>query len=386
MQLVRVVQAKPGMVVGRAVMDSTGRVLLQEGVVLTDAYIKALHMKGYVRLYIKDPEDMVDVGIEEDVSPAVRAKAFQALQSSYESIDKEITLVKTRSAANIEDAINSDSIKVLMSPQGPLSQIHDVISQILEDVLNRTTLAGLTSIKSADSHVYDHSIDVCAVAIMIGRVIGLDASRIRQLATGALLHDIGAVFLEPNLESRRRIILHTKLGYELLRKAENADIMAPHVAYEHHEHQDGSGLPRGLRGSNTIQRDRAVTGPVPTLIGEITAVANLYDNLLTGTERYDPRPPDEVIRTLRRVAGKILNRSVVLAFLRVVPIYPQGAEVMIRTGEYRGYTALVLRVNPAVLDKPVLVTTRNDRNERVEPVEIDLNKTEGVEIRCKESL
>lgn len=383
MRLIRMASAKPGMVVGRALMEDTGRVLLQEGVVLSEAYIKALRMKGYVRLYVKDPDDALDVVLEEDVSPAVRARAFQTLHNAYASIENEVGRLRTETAKEIKDAMDTDAVSALMSEKGPLSHVHEVVAQILEEVLTRSTLAGLTSIKSADTQIFDHSIDVCAVAIMIGRTVGLDSARLRQLATGSLLHDIGAIFLEPHVQGQLRIIHHTKLGYELLKKSENADIMAPHVAYEHHEHQDGSGLPRGLRGSNSIKRDRSMPPPVPTLIGEIAAVANIYDNLLSGSEKYEPRTPDEALKTIRRAAGRMFNRSVVMAFLRVVPVYPQGTEVLVRTGDYRGFTGVVAKVNPAVLDKPLIILTLDPNGKRITPEELDLHKAEDVEIRCK---
>ncbi len=383
MQLVPIDKIKPGQLVARAVMDTTGRVLLHEGVALTEEYIQALREKGYMRLYVKEPDEAVDVTIEEDVSPAVRARAFQTLREVYTSIEKEVNQLRAESSKDITHAFESESIKALLSDKGPLANILEVVSQILEEVLSRSTLAGLTSIKSADTQMYDHAIDVCALCIMIGSVVGLDYARLRQLATGALLHDIGKIFLEPHVQGRSQIIQHTKLGFELLKSSESADIMAPHVAYEHHEHQDGSGLPRGLRGSNTLKRNRNMPPPIPTLIGEIAAVGNVYDNLLTGSDKRVPMSPDKALRVIRGGAGKTFNKEVVMAFLRVVPVYPQGIQVIVRSGRYRGYWGIVVKVNPIALDQPIVFLTHNNHNMRIRPEEIDLSKATDIEIRPK---
>lgn len=383
MRLVSATELKAGWIVGRAVLDATGRVLLQEGVVLSDPYIEALRAKGYTQLYIRDPEDLVEVDIEENVSPAVRIMAFQTLRDTYVAIEKEVTTLRVQSQKQIVEAFSSENVKVLLSEKGFLTSIISIASSILEEVLSRGILAGLTSIKSADTLAYDHGIDTCAVAIMIGSVAGLDNVRLRQLAVGALLHDIGKIFIEPTVQGKARIMQHTKLGYELLKNTENPDLMSPFVAYEHHEHQDGSGLPRGLRGSNTLKRDRRLPPPVPTIVGEIAAVANMYDNLLSGSDRHEPMTPDKTIKVIRDAAGKIFNKEVVAAFVRVVPVYPQGTEVIICDGKYRNFVALVSRVNRSALDRPVITLTRDNHGQRIAPEEIDLNRVRDIEIRSK---
>ena len=364
-------------------MDPAGRVLLQEGVALNEAYIEALRAKGYTRLYVRDPGDLVEIAIEEDVSPAVRVVAYQTLRDAYTSIEKEVTLLRAHLSKDIVEVFDAESVRVLLSDKGHLSSILSIVNQILEEVLSHATLAGLTSIKSADTEAYDHSIDVCVISIMIGAATGLDNVRLRQLAAGSLLHDIGKIFLEPHVQGKARIIQHTKLGFELLKNAENSDIMAPYVAYEHHEHQDGSGLPRGLRGSNSLKRNRNLPPPIPTVVGEIAAVANIYDNLLSGSDRHEPMPPDAAVKVIRDAAGVIFNKEVVAAFLRVVPIYPQGTEVVVRTGKYRNFVGVVSKVNPAALDRPVIILTHDNHGKRIPPEEIDLTNAPDIEVRGK---
>ncbi len=367
----------------RTLFDTNGRTLLQVNVSLSEAYIKALRAKGFKRIYVKEPGDEVDVLVDEDVSPIVRSAAFEALSETFDSVENEVRRLQGKSVEDFGKAFSSDSIKALMSDKGPLARVMEAASQILGEVLNQSTLAGLTSLKNAGTQTYDHSIDVCAVSIMIGIVTGMNSTRLRQLATGALLHDIGKVFLPPEIKGKNAVIQHTKLGFELLKNSPDPDIMAPRVAYEHHEHQDGSGFPRGLKGSNTIKRDRNQTTPIPTLIGEITAVANIYDNLLSGTQNRDPLPTDQAILALRKGAGTVLNKEVVTAFLRVVPVYPQGSQIAIRSGEYKGFRGLVVKINQTVLDRPSVALTHDLGGKKIKPVSIDLNKEPDIEIRSR---
>lgn len=383
MRVVSVDKLKPGWIVGRPVVDSAGAVLLHRDVHLTPDYIQGLKDKGFTRIYIKDPQAAVDIAPDEDLSPVLRSKAMQAMHSVYESIEKELPSARTQSFQDMADACSSETMRALMSAKGPLANIDQLVSSILEEVLTRSTLSGLTSIKSASEPLHAHSLDVCVVSVMIARTCGLEGVRLRQLATGCLLHDIGKVFVDPTLDPVMQVRQHTLLGYELLRNSDNPDILAPHVALEHHEHQDGSGEPRGLLGSNTIERNRDLPLPIPTLIGEIAAVANAYDHLLSGSGQSDPKPPDQALTTLKEHAGSWFNKGILQHFFRVVPVYPVGTEALVLTDPYRNFTAVVTDINPTQLDRPIITVIYDPSNRPISPIQIDLKAKPEVLIRCR---
>lgn len=381
MRIVPVDKLKPGQQIGRVLMDETGRVLLNKGVRLTESYIAILRGKCYRQVCIQDAhEGDIEVECEEDLSPALRSFALHTIRTAFQDIEKELDVLRDASLDDVAKVCSSDHIQALMGTTGPLASVHEVVSQILNEVMTRSTLAGLTSIKGQDARLFDHSIDVCVVAIMIGHTVHLRGAHLNELATGCLLHDIGMLFVRRGLDERQRIRHHTKLGYELLRSSPNPDLMAPHVAYEHHEHQDGTGLPRGLKSTNTLRRERGGGTPVPALIGEIAAVANVYDNLLSGDEHRPPMAPDEALAEMGRQAGTILNREVVSSFRRVVPVYPRGTQVVLRGEPYNNFLGIVSRVDPDHLDRPAVILVRDGRRKRITPTEIQTGALPKVQL------
>ena len=64
--------------------------------------------------------------------------------------------------------------------------------------------------------------------------------------------------------------LHPQSGFELMRGAPGLSLLSAHVAYQHHEREDGSGYPRGLNGDQ-IQ-----------LYAKIVMVADSYDAMTSG--------------------------------------------------------------------------------------------------------
>ena len=381
MRIVDINTLRPGVVLGKALLDEKGQILLHTGVTLTETYIKALKAKGYQQLYISDAEAPVDIEPEEDISPATRSRAFQVLNKTFEAIGSEVGRVKTLSLNEVQKALEDDRLSTILSSKGPLGDVCTAVTQILDEVMTRPVLAGLTSIRSSDTQLYNHCIDVTVVAIMIARALGLPNHQVRQLAMGCMLHDIGMIFIEQHLSEKDRIRHHTLLGYELLKRSREQEILAPHVAFEHHERQDGSGLPRGLVGSNKIERNRAGKTPVPTLIGEIAAVANTYDALLSGSPSTQPLTPDKALLVIRNAAGTILNEEIVKSFLRVVPVFPLGMEIMVTDGKYKQYTGTVSAINSSHLDRPVIVLYRDAKRTVINPIEVNMVKEEDIQVR-----
>jgi HD-GYP domain-containing protein (c-di-GMP phosphodiesterase class II) len=301
------------------------------------------------------------------------------------AIEQTLGDLRRQSFSDVRKACASDEMRRLLGDGALLQGVSEAIDTILNEVLSHRTLAGLASIRSADTRLFEHGIDVCVTAIMLGRAVNIPERRLKPLAVGALLHDIGHVFLDPHGDNdpARRVRQHTLLGYELLKHGDNPDILAPHVALEHHEHQDGTGEPRGVYGSNKIERDRSKPPPIPTLLGEVVAVANTYDILASGLWGQAPLPPDQALAAVAGLGGTHLNKTITAAFLRTIPVYPKGVEVVVRSGEYRNFSGVVADVRPEQLDRPVVVLTRNSGNDPMPPVELDLSDAPEATIRVK---
>jgi HD-GYP domain-containing protein (c-di-GMP phosphodiesterase class II) len=187
--------------------------------------------------------------------------------------------------------------------------------------------------------------------------------------------------LTPDDQSKVRA--HPQLGYEMLRKLRPNEVLANHAAFQHHERQDGTGYPRGLHGNNRVHRggvDRSAAGRI-VLDAEVAAVADIYDAL--GSDRpYRPAlPPDQVVRTMRRLAGGHLNREIVAQLIALLPVYPLGAEVVVMTGRYRHYRGIIARIHRDDPDHPTVRLLANAERLRIPAVELDLRAVDEV-IAC----
>ncbi len=381
MQLVRVENLKPGLRVARPLLDTNGSPLLRTGVILSLEYIHSIRHQGFTHVFVQDPRTPMDVMFEDDLSSELRMKAVGAVKELFHGFAGELGVSGLASFHDMMEACHSEHARQLTSKSGVLKGLEDIIESISTELAHKKVLNGLSSIKSHDNQLYLHSVNVCVIAIMLGRIIDLPMNKLKPLAYGALLHDVGKVFVRPELDHFTRVRYHTMLGFELLKASPDAELLAPYAALEHHERQDGAGLPRGLIGSNTIGRNRNNPPPVPTLIGEITALANAFDNMLSGPH---PVATETVIQIVSNHAGTRFNKELVAAFRRVVPLFPVGTEVVVVSREQQGFVGIVTGVHEDDINRPEIALYMDNAGRLLDaPVEMDLRDFPDVVIRAR---
>ncbi len=149
-----------------------------------------------------------------------------------------------------------------------------------------------------------HSVNVADYAVEIGRGLGLDGLDLVRLRLSGLLHDVGKVGLDPDMErDSPEFESHSEHGerYALLSAGPEVGAAIRH----HHERWDGTGYPDGLEGED-----------IP-LTARILAVADAWDRWSTGPAS-DQLPIDEIVERLREESGAWFDHSVVEAALELL--------------------------------------------------------------------
>ena len=156
-----------------------------------------------------------------------------------------------------------------------------------------------------------HSQRVVQTALGLARFLGMKEEELDQIQRGALLHDIGkmgipdSILLKPGPltpEEWQVMRLHPVYAANLL---SIITFLQPalDIPYEHHEHWDGSGYPRGLRGEEIH------------LSARIFAVVDVWDALSHDRPYRGAWPAEKVLGYLRELSGKQFDPRVVSAFM-----------------------------------------------------------------------
>ena len=366
------------MKIGKSIYDGDGTLLLGRGMILTDIFIQKLNERGISRIYIHD-DTTEDIVPEENISDIVRGATIRHLRELFESLEDLRQEMRDQSSAAVVDAIKSEQFQNTFRNHPTFQTIQNDAVKIVDELLSGEVTLGLNSIKSYDNYTFQHSIDVTIVSIMIGRKIGLPQKRLRELGIGCLLHDMGKVFVPLDIinkpgkltpEEFEKMTIHTTIGYELVKGVASIGILPPHIAFQHHEKQDGSGYPRGLRGNNRITFSDE--SGIIHLYGSISAVADVYDALSSDRPYRKALASEKVIETMYGMCGNHLNLHILRNFFSITPVYPVGSTVRIINGEYLNHMGVVVSLNKSNLDRPVIRLIFGPKKKKIHPIDIDL--------------
>ena len=133
---------------------------------------------------------------------------------------------------------------------------------IFEKVLAKVPLHPTISFKLAvmrekRPELFRHSIYLTLICIYAGVRCELDSGKLVQLATAALLHDIGILHIDPALlershtlsdSERRHLYAHPLTAWIIIKECPDYSQEVLDAVLQHHERLDGSGYPRGLEG------------------------------------------------------------------------------------------------------------------------------------------
>jgi HAMP domain-containing protein len=188
------------------------------------------------------------------------------------------------------------------------------------DLLNSYdhTLEGWSrALEMRNNETLDHTKRAAQITERLARTMGLPEDSLIHVRRGVLLHDIGkmaipdSILLKPGPltdEEWQLMRRHPEFAYEMLFPIEFLRA-ALDIPYCHHEHWDGSGYPRGLRGDE-----------IP-LSARIFAVIDVWDALTSRRPYHPPFTRERALGIIRADSGSHFDPQVVDAFLKIIDQY-----------------------------------------------------------------
>ena len=174
-----------------------------------------------------------------------------------------------------------------------------------KDILDIDKAIGnqVKKIEDLDIFTSKHVHNVQKITVKLCEKLGIDEEKTKIYASGALLHDIGKIFIPPYVlqkpskltdEEFEIMKSHTIKGYELCMAQDELKKYANVVRY-HHENEDGSGYPDGLKKDE-----------IP-IEAKIIKVADIYD-AISSKRQY--KPEIERVDALKIVAEEVENGKI----------------------------------------------------------------------------
>lgn len=165
-----------------------------------------------------------------------------------------------------------------------------------------------------DRETEGHTVRVTEMTMKLARASGMSEKELIHVWRGALLHDIGKMGVPDSILLKPDKL--TDEEWSIMRKHPQfaMDMLAPiaylrpalDIPYCHHEKWDGSGYPRGLKGTE-----------IP-LSARLFAMADVWDALSSDRPYRSAWPKDKVLDHIRSLAGSHFDPDLIRVFLKAL--------------------------------------------------------------------
>ncbi|HZM24155.1 MAG TPA: GAF domain-containing protein [Anaerolineales bacterium] len=178
-----------------------------------------------------------------------------------------------------------------------------------------TTLEGWArALELRDRETEGHTRRVTDLTLRLAKYIGINDTEMINIHRGVLLHDIGKMGVPDQILKKSGPLNEGEWSEMRQHPVYAHNLLSPilflrgalDIPYCHHEHWDGSGYPRGLKGEQIPHAAR------------IFSVVDIWDALLSDRPYRKAWPQEEVTQYLKDIAGTLLDPTVVEVFLKMI--------------------------------------------------------------------
>lgn len=248
---------------------------------------------------------------QEDQAVRYRALASGAkdfLNKPYDRIEVLKRIHNLIEVRMLHNEISNQNVELEKKVEERTQQLYS--AQV--DVIQRLARA----IEYRDSETGMHVVRMSKYAFLVAKEMKVTEEDCKTLLTAAPLHDIGKIgipdkiLLKPGKltpEEWDIMKTHTTIGAELLSGSSDFMRFARDIALTHHERWDGTGYPRGLKGSG-----------IP-LFGRICCISDVFDALTTARPYKRAWTPEEALGEIKAQQEKMFDPEVVGAFVKAFP-------------------------------------------------------------------
>jgi HD-GYP domain-containing protein (c-di-GMP phosphodiesterase class II) len=252
-----------------------------------------------------------------------------------------------------------------------VKKVKETVAECVDGILqNADALLWLTRMEESSSGLENHSLSVCILGVSFGRYLGLGRDELISLGMAGLLHDVGIMELPEALAEKAHskievssseldgIKQHAGHGRDMMMGQGTLPPSVVDVAYSHHEKFDGSGYPRGLKGS-AIPR-----------YAMIVSIVETYDVLTNSSSYKQTSSSLEALKVIYQGKNSQFEPELAQAFIRCIGLYPPGSIVELQNGS----VAVVMDRNYRHKHLPRVLVVRDSDLKVINPMVIDLEK------------
>jgi HD-GYP domain-containing protein (c-di-GMP phosphodiesterase class II) len=253
-----------------------------------DLYIKTgqkfiLYKNRHLKISQEDIERLIDNAVDTLFIHKKDKKNFRNyLEDNLETLLKSEEIPLQRKAEALHESAINVIQDVFDNPRSGASikRSKEVISHTVDFILAAPqSFVNLLKIRKHDYYTYTHSVNVCTFLVSLSQANGIQDKKILEaVGEGGLLHDLGksqipsAIINKPGklVKAEWEIMMqHPAFGVEIAKETRQINPISLTIIGQHHERPQGTGYPRGLKGSEL------------DIYARMASIVDVYDAITT---------------------------------------------------------------------------------------------------------
>ena len=302
----------------------------------------------------REKEILIPKGTElkSEYIPLIQSLEIESLmlEDPYEDYEKPHFIIQENSIKKYIESVRKLMEGHIYHENDKSLKIFEVIANDIVKEINSSTADAILDMKERNSNLYEHTIMVTLLSVLVGKKLKLDEQRLYNLALGCLLHDIGLRYVTIPYEGRDLTTVepaemfeykkHTILGYSALQDEKWIPQISRKMILSHHENMEGTGFPMKQKYKETECR--------------IIQACDAFDCYISGME-CKRMSVQEALDIIIGNAGKKYDKAVVDNLVSTVAKYPVGTTVKTNVEE-RG-VVISQTVDP---ENPIIMILNTD--------------------------
>ncbi|TFG65094.1 MAG: HD-GYP domain-containing protein [Spirochaetales bacterium] len=258
-------------------------------------------------------KDTAEEKQRETYSEMLQSQADKDLLELYTSSVEKMNAVF--SAVHANKLVNNEVIEKIVS------SMLTALKENRDEMISFIILSGL-----GEQNLAASSVNTTIISIFIAQYMKLPSHRLIQLATAALLHDIGMMKV-PDAVTRKNeklsedefklIRTHVIYSYRIITKTLKFAEEVGSIALQHHERWDGNGYPNKLSGDKINQASR------------ILCVADAFEAMVSVRPYRNSMIGYKAMRELLNDNSRRFDSEILKVFIKIMGIYPIGSIVLL---------------------------------------------------------
>ena len=338
MNLINTSELKPGQIFSAPIYLEDEKVLVPALVPLSQRDIDLLVSWGINA--VKSEGNLVEAQEAEIETKKAAGSSPESQTVSFSISDVQENSIPYRAYKNFIERLNSVFTGIKFGDGVEMRTVDNLSDELLQELRNNTEsfVAFILGGEFAGHELAKSSVNTAILSALIAQELRLPHHKIHNIVAGALLHDVGMLRLSKGITEKKgglskaefeQIKSHTLHTSRIVTKELFGQSEVSVITLQHHERWDGKGYPDHI------------LGPAIDIGARIVSVADAFEAMVSKKSYRDSIVGYQAIKNLLADNSRRFDPAVIMAFTKIMGIYPIGSIVRLNNGS----VARVVRIH-----------------------------------------